>query len=51
MPDQTSTPGRRLAAVYPLIDVDPDFHIPVRRERPIARFLRAAFGRPRPAAH
>ncbi|MGN8027624.1 hypothetical protein [Microbacterium sp. 22242] len=50
MPKTTSTPGQRLAAVYPLIDVDPDFHIPARRESRVVRLLRAAFGRPRPAA-
>ena len=29
----------RRAAIYPLIDVDPDFHIPVRREGALTRML------------
>jgi hypothetical protein len=27
------------AAIYPLIDVDPDFHIPARREGALTRML------------
>ena len=50
MPDTANTPDQRRAAAYPLIDVDPDFYIPARREGRVARFFRAVFGRPRPAA-
>lgn len=33
------TPEQRRAAVYPLIDVDPDFHMPARREGAVTRML------------
>ncbi|PRB07545.1 hypothetical protein [Microbacterium sp. MYb64] len=31
--------SERRAAIYPLIDVDPDFHIPARREGALTRML------------
>ena len=31
--------ARRRAAIYPLIDVDPDFHLPARREGALTRML------------
>lgn len=37
-PDEAGAAPRR-AAIYPLIDVDPDFHIPARREGAITRML------------
>ena len=30
---------RHRAAIYPLIDVDPDFHLPARREGALTRML------------
>ncbi len=30
---------QRRAAIYPLIDVDPDFHLPARREGALTRML------------
>lgn len=50
MPETTSATEQRRTAVYPPIDVDPDFYIPARRESRVRRFLRAVSGRPRPAA-
>lgn len=37
-PEQQDVPVRR-AAMYPLIDVDPDFHIPARREGALTKML------------
>lgn len=37
-PEQVAPPHSR-AAIYPLIDVDPDFHIPARREGAVTRIL------------
>lgn len=37
-PDEAGVAPRR-ASIYPLIDVDPDFHIPARREGAITRML------------
>ncbi|GAB6856706.1 hypothetical protein [Microbacterium xylanilyticum] len=37
-PDEAGVTPRR-ASIYPLIDVDPDFHIPARREGAITRML------------
>lgn len=37
-PERESAAERR-AAIYPLIDVDPDFHIPARREGTLTRML------------
>ncbi|MFB7844407.1 hypothetical protein [Microbacterium sp. NPDC056052] len=37
-PEQQDAPARR-AAIYPLIDVDPDFHIPARREGALTKML------------
>ncbi|MBS1908143.1 MAG: hypothetical protein JST33_16620 [Actinobacteria bacterium] len=37
-PEHVAT-ARSRAAIYPLIDVDPDFHIPARREGALTRLL------------
>jgi len=37
-PEHAAAPRSR-AAVYPLIDVDPDFHMPARREGALTRML------------
>lgn len=37
-PEREDAPERR-AAIYPLIDVDPDFHIPARREGALTKML------------
>ncbi|VXB26580.1 conserved hypothetical protein [Microbacterium sp. 8M] len=37
-PDEAGAAPRR-TAIYPLIDVDPDFHIPARREGTLMRML------------
>lgn len=37
-PERQPAPERR-TAIYPLIDVDPDFHIPARREGVLTRML------------
>jgi hypothetical protein len=37
-PDEAGAAPRR-SATYPLIDVDPDFHIPARREGALTKML------------
>ncbi|WP_292716881.1 hypothetical protein [Microbacterium sp. 13-71-7] len=37
-PEPQDAPARR-AAIYPLIDVDPDLHIPARREGALTKLL------------
>ncbi|MFD6697890.1 MULTISPECIES: hypothetical protein [unclassified Microbacterium] len=37
-PERQGDVARR-AAIYPLIDVDPDFHIPARREGALTKML------------